>query len=758
MNPAAPAQPRRRAALPSRLFAWFLLAACLGLGPAAQAQVFELQGGSSTLYDAHGGTLQMFGENYTARASVGFFDHFRTGFSFLTQFRGNTVDLGDQNIPFSLPTDLFNHSYYFLGRGASVERKFGKDRLFVYGGVTSTGYFAPYLNVAATNSFAALAFYHHEFSPSLHFYSYNILSTRQTSIQSISWAPSKNLHLAASGGLGSNQPYGAVTAEYDRSWITVLAGYVQSGRAFQRIRVDNPLLAETDRENIRVELSPRRWLHLNYDRENYVSPDQKGLFPRASVNGYGGSVNAAGFVLHGELYDSRTEVGNSRAIAGGVRRNFFNWLDLSEDYFRSAEPRGATTHSLVTTVREKVSRRITLAQYVNAGNGQTSISYGGTFFSNRFSFGVDYQTVYLPLVAGGQSQFKQVLVANVRLLLPHSVEVNGMSDVSPTGKVRYTGYFSAYAYRGLGAAVPGAPAVGPGMYAYVVRGRVVDESAEPVRGAAVRVQGEIAFTNSEGEFLVRRKHAEDCSFDVALNEFMVAGRYEVVRAPKRVKATREEAATVQEVVVKRLRTMQKQAEASPETLPGGELGSPTEALDLPLGRRGLTLLQSYADRHLEAKLPYNQPGGRGNAGTPTISGRVSSGGQPGCGNAAPGAARLAIGGSQTGCATAADGWRVLDSSGPEAAPRPAPRSAPDAERDSECFGLAKQLGACERPHRKLRVPARGTSAGGSATHRVAEGGRPGSAAPAAQLPASANPNASVTAPAVRTAARAASSN
>ena len=714
MKPAGPARGRRRAARPAILPVWLLVAAaCLSIGAPAWGQVFELKGGSSTLYDAHGGSFQMYGENYTARASVGFFDHFRAGFSFLTQFHGYTMDLGDQSIPFSLPTDLFNHSYYFLGRGASVERKFGKDRLFIYGGMTSTGYFAPYLNVATPNRPAALLFYDHAFSPALHFYSYNILSNRQTSLQAISWAPSKNLHLAASGGVGSNQPYGAVTAEYDRTWIKVLAGYIQSGRAFQRIRVDNPILSETDRENIRVELSPRRWLHVSYDRENYVSPDQNGLFPRARVNGYGGFVSAAGFVMHGELFDSRTESGNSRAIAGGVRRNFFNWLDLSEDYFRSAQPLGSTTHSLVTTVREKVSRRITLSQYVNIGNGQTSISYGGNFFSNRFSFGVDYQTVYLPLASGAPSQFKQVLVANVRLLLPHSIEVNGMSDVSPTGKVRYTGYFSAFAYRGLGAAVPGAPAVGPGMHAYVVRGRVVDESGEPVRGAAVRVQGEIGFTNSEGEFLVRRKHAEECSFEVALNDFMVAGRYEVVRAPSKVKSTREETAAVDEVVLKRLRSLPKRAEGAPEAVPGAEPGSRTESLNLPLGQRSIILLQNYADRHMETKVPYNQPDGRGNAGTSQIARDVSGSAQPVCGSAAAGAARLAAGGGSASCATAGDGWRVLDSSGPEA--------APSGKRQSECFGLAKQLGACEGPRRKPRVQARGSAAGRGAAHRASAG-------------------------------------
>jgi hypothetical protein len=613
--------------------------------------------------------------------------------------------------------------------------------------VTSTGYTAPYLNVAGAQKGAALVFFDRELSPTLHFYSFNIVSNRQTSIQSIEWTPRKNLHLAASAGIGSNQKYGAASLEYDRSWIKLLAGYVESGRAFQRIRVDNPILSETDRENIRLELIPRHWLHLSYDRENYVSPDTKGLFPRARVNGYGAFVTAAGFIFHGDLFDSQTGAGNSRAMSGGVRRNFKNWLDLSEDYFRSVQEKGQLSQALVTTVREKITRRIWLSQYINRGNGQTSISYGGTFFSNRFSFGVDYQTVYLPLVAGAQSQFKQVLVANVRLLLPHTIELNGMTDVDPAGKVRYTGYFSSFLYHGLGASAPGAPAAGPGMHAYVVRGRIVDQNGEPVRGAAVRVQGEIAFTNSEGEFELRRRHAEECAFEVALNDFMVAGRYEVVQAPKKVKSVREEMATVEEIIVRRLPTIPKRSEANPESVPGAEPGSQIGSAAMPSNQQEPVSPASSTPLPVASKLHYNQSNGSEDAGSSKTSGIVAGGVHSGSGSEAPLAARPAVaapGNGAAGGAVAAGGWSVLDSSGPE--------SSRSAKRDSECFGLAKQLGACTGPVRKLRVQARGKLSGHSAAHRAAQGRRPAPTASADGLSSSAGHDPSVASPGIHSAA------
>ena len=743
MNPPGTSRSRGGAACFAALPVWLFVALCLCVSLPLHAQVYEIQGGSSTLFGAHGATLQVYGENYIARASVGYFDHLRTGVSFLTKFHGYTLDAGDQSIPFSLPTDLFNRSYYFLGRGVSAERKFNKNHLFVYAGMTSTGFFAPYLNTASPQKPATLLFFDHEFSPTLHFYSYNILSNRQTSIQSLSWQPKKDLHLAVSAGVGSNQSYGAVSLEYDRSWMKILAGYVQAGRAFQRIRVDNPILSETDHENIRVELSPWSWLHMSFDRQNYVSPAEKGLFPRATVNGLGGSVNADGFVFHGELYDSHTADGNSRAIAAGVRRNFMNWLDISQDFFRSTQSHGAATQAFVTSFREKVTRRISLSQYVNTGNGQTSVSYGGTFYSNRFSFGVEYQTVYLPLLAGGQGHFKQVMVANVRLVLPHNVEVNGMTDVTPEGKLRYTGYFSAYAYRGLGAVAPGAPAIGPGMHAYVVRGRVVDETGEPVRGAAVRVQDEISYTNSEGEFEVRRKHGDESPFAVALEEFMVAGRYEVVKAPGKVKAAKDEMAVMQEVVVKRLPTLPGKTVGSssavatqvpatlPAALPVAEVASAIALQDLPLTPRALTLFKNSADVPLTGDLTYNRPGKGGNGSTPKTvvadadalpAGGLFAGNGAVAGASANATAANALGAVATPAipsgadsvrpapgdrsaarATPGDGWRILDSAGPPVAALGRP------QHDRPCFGLAKQVGACSGPRGKVRVPARGKS-------------------------------------------------
>lgn len=720
--------PVRRTAAASRLTGLLLLC-LLAVAMPGRAQVMQFQGGSSSLYDAHGGSVLVYGENYTGRVSLGYADGLRTGFSLLLPFRGYTLNFGDQTVPFNMPTDQLNRSFYFLGRGASAGRKTGKSHLFVYAGMTSKALFVPYLSVAQAQNPVGLVFYDRELARGLRFYSYNILSKRQTSIQSLEWQPRKHLTLAVAGGVGSNQRYGSASINFDRQWIKLLASYVAAGPAFQRIRVDNPVQSETDRENVRLELVPRSWLRLSYDRQNYVSPATPGVFPRASVNGYSGLVTAGGFLLHGSLYDSTTAGGHSRAISGGVRRNFHNWLDVSEDYYRSKQAAHSTQHSLVTTLREKLSRRITLAEYITTGNGQTTATFGGTFFSNRFSFDAEYQTVYFPLAQGGNSQFKQIFLVNLRLLLPHSIELNGLSEVLPTGRVRYTGYFSAYSYRGLGGIGAGGPAQGPGMHTNLVRGRVLDDHGQPVRGAAVRVENEIAFTNTEGEFQVRRKHAGDIAFEVVLDQFMVPGRFEVVNAPKTVHAAREEVAPLAEVVIRRLPSL-------PETpvQAGGEkrttmTPAPGKAqFDLYTFHKNYNLVYSFILAPMAPSVPYTPPGagsGRSQKKNVGPGGRSATA----CGDSSGRATQLPPGKGAAGC----------PGSGKRAGHLESPGHGGSAQRKHgtgstrSCRGAGQHVPPCAGPGSKLRVPARGKRAWSGRDTRAAAGERK-PAAPIVQLP------------------------
>ena len=526
----------------------------------ADGQVFVLNGGSSSLLNAEGGSVEVRAENYTGRIDLGFLGRPSLGFSFARPFGSSLLDAGDQQIPFLLPTDLFDHSFYFLARGLSLLHTANDGRLFVFAGATSDGYFAPFFTVARSDTPAGAIFYEKKLSPSVRFFSRNIFSDRQTSIQAIEWAARKDIKMALSAGVGNNQRYGATSFSMDRRWLILDASYALAGSAFQRVLVATPQLAENDRENVRLELHPAANFRLVVSRNNYLAAETPQNLARAMVEGVSAGEAFWGFETYGSFFRSRTQLGNSSALAMGVRRAVTRHFEAGVDSLRSEYSGGPPLHSISVNLREILNSRLSVTEIVNQSQGRTSVDYGGTFLSNFLSVSVDYQTVFLPFVQNGPGQLKQVMVLGLHFQLPHGLQFNMDSNVTPLGQVRYTAYGSTYAYRGLGKTSPGTSFSGA-FFKNVVRGEVLDPEGLPIAGAALRIGPELAVTDSDGNFLVRLKKGGDLTLKVAFDEFTAPGNYALIQAPPTVKATPEDAAQEYTIVLRRL---QNAATADPE--------------------------------------------------------------------------------------------------------------------------------------------------------------------------------------------------
>ncbi len=572
-----------------------ILAVCLAalpLSSPAFGQAFKFQGGASSLFGGYGGSVEIRGLNYTNRIGFGFLNgHPRYGIYYATSWRDVLWGAGDQDIPFTLPTDIFDRSSYFLGRGVSAAWKNDRQSFFMYGGATSVGFSTPFLNLAEAKNKTALLFYERKLTPSLRFFSRNVLASRQTSLQSLEWAPSERLRMAFTGGIGNNQRYWAGSFSLDKKWIEVDAAYSRAGDAFRRIRVEAPSSTETDRENIRIALKPLHNLQFSVSRQNYLAPLQSGAASeRATVNSFSAWTSLRGLQLHGSFYDSSTESGRARGLTVGGRRNWFNRVETGVDLMRSVPSSGPAFLSIVSTVREHITPRISLSQVITTGNGQTYVSFGGTFASNRLSVGLEYQTIFLPFETSSGSPFKQVLAVNLRLRLWGGVEINGASDVTPLGKVRYTAYATGFAYRGAGFERSSVSSGGGAIYDYVIRGRVVENGGGPVRGAAVKIDDDLVFTDSQGFFLLRRKKSKESELSVALDQFVLPGNYAVITAPATVKAGRAESVQLYEIVLKRLRNLDAKAkeEAKPrigyDNGTNAQINTVLEGYPLPLTR------------------------------------------------------------------------------------------------------------------------------------------------------------------------------
>ena len=329
------------------------------------------------------------------------------------------------------------------------------------------------------------------------------------------------------------------------------ASYTLAGNKFQRVEVSAPQLTECDRENIRVEFAPIQQVRIVASRNNYLAPPEAGLAARAAVNGFGIWTGFSGTQLYGSLYQSSTSsFGKSEAYALGAHRDFTRRLGVGADYL-GTRASGRGSHTIVGTIRETFSSRLSVNQVITHGNGQTGIAFGGNFISNFATLSVDYQTVFLPFVQAGPNQLKQVVVVSLHFQLPHGVQFDAATNVTPPGQLRYTTYASTYAYHGLGPASPGTSFSGA-IFQNAVHGQVLDPRGEPIEGAALRIGAGLAVTDSGGNFSVRLKKAGDLNLKVAFEEFTAPGNYVVVQAPATVRATREESAQAYLIVLRRL--------------------------------------------------------------------------------------------------------------------------------------------------------------------------------------------------------------
>ena len=94
-----------------------LITTVLSTLPAGYGQVFRVQGGTSTLLDAQGGSVDFKAPNYSGNFGLGFYNgSFQIGAVARSQVHGYNLTAGDDSILFDLPTDWFDGTHYFLAR------------------------------------------------------------------------------------------------------------------------------------------------------------------------------------------------------------------------------------------------------------------------------------------------------------------------------------------------------------------------------------------------------------------------------------------------------------------------------------------------------------------------------------------------------------------------------------------------------------------------------------------------------------------
>ncbi|MCI0403517.1 MAG: SPOR domain-containing protein [Acidobacteria bacterium] len=524
---------------------------CLLTALSAQGQVFRLGAGSSSLFQAQGGSLEVRGRNYEGWVGVGETNgRLRVGMFSRFKYHDLTFTVGDDNLKFEMPTDIFGSSHYFPVRGVGVARSFGDTKITAFAGTTSTTFGSPFFRAADTDQPVGLVFVDSKLTDNLKLFSRNLVAQRNTSIHGLEWKTNAWLTTSVAAGLGSGERYFAASFDAERGWISMKGSYIEAGGRFRRIIVDTPVSTEVDGANLVVTVRPRADLTITAGHQNFLEPNLalNQNAARATVNNLQASGVLKGFRVGGGLYQSAVRGQGNLGTFLWAGRRVTDHVDLNVNYFRSRPELGSGTSTLSVVVRETLTPRIELLQLVNRSSGQTTMSFGGQFLSNRFTIGVDYQTLYIPF---SPTPFTQALALKIRFRPFGSVDLNAQTYLTPEGKLRYTAFGNTALYRYSGLRV-GESGQNFTLARNIVRGRVVDEKNEPLNGAALRIGKELAFTDGDGRFFLRVKKARVYAVTVALDEFILPGYFEVVKAPAEVQAVGEDSADEIMIVVRRV--------------------------------------------------------------------------------------------------------------------------------------------------------------------------------------------------------------
>ena len=519
--------------------AWLLLC----FVPRCPAQLITVGGGSSDFYDANGASIQVQTGKYQGYMGAGDLGgNFLLGTRATAKLAAGDLSLGDEPITLNLPTDVFNTDQFLLARGASFTTQRRGYDVMAFGGATALGGGTPFFQAATSETPAGMLFVDKAFSDQLHFYSREVFSEQQTAINGFSFQLHPGITLGAAGGVGSSQAYGAASLDMKLDWLDLKAAYIDAGDRFRRVTVQQPLNSEFTGANVLATIKPRPSLLFVVGHQNLLQPQYSASLPflRATVNQFQGGFQFRQLRWGGGLFQSFLQGKQTTGEALWADRPVTHWLEAGVNYFRSrSQLENQVTSMTSGTLRETLSPRLGLLQVISSSGGQTTVSFGGNYFSNHFTVGVDYQTVYVPFLP---RPFKQGIAVTLQLRPFGSVELNGQSFLGPDGKTRYSVSGSSLLY-GASRFFGVSGSSGFRLPKYIIRGRVVDSHGHPIPGAAVRVEGEVLLTNAAGQFFVRMKRAGTYSLQVSFPDFVNPLPYEVVSCPPTVTAMREELAS-----------------------------------------------------------------------------------------------------------------------------------------------------------------------------------------------------------------------
>jgi hypothetical protein len=250
--------------------------------------------------------------------------------------------------------------------------------------------------------------------------------------------------------------------------------------------------------------------------------------------------------LSAGLYDSRSQGTTNLSSYFALGRELTRWLDAEVFLLQSRPENQPSVTTPLANLRWRLSPRVGLSQQISIHDHRPTVLFGASLITSIGEFGVDYQIVHQPFKP--LNPFRSTLNLTARLQLG-SYSTSLGTYVRPDGAVDYSASGSTFLYMGsFGGAQP--QQIGRRMSQYVIRGKVRDTAGDPVEGAALDFGGELVFTNSSGEFLLRVRRPSRYALTVLPAEFLLPGAWEVLSAPDEVTASAEARAVPLEIILR----------------------------------------------------------------------------------------------------------------------------------------------------------------------------------------------------------------
>jgi hypothetical protein len=537
------------------------------------AQVFQFTGGTSSDL-GQGGGLSVRGKGYEAWAGAGVADgHIIFGGYAKAVFHGYTGRLGDDDIPLTLPIDIFGTQETLHTLGLTLEKRIRQTTVLGFAGQMGTAYNTSMFSAGTSSGpVTGILFTDTRLTPDLHLFSKNILCASPTSISGVVWKPhgSPSSRLAAflpfrglivdenygyslsfASGVGSGHAYTSEAFSLTQPSLELKLAQVNAADGFQRSLAGTPLQAELNGANITGTVHLSNTSSLGFGHQNFLVPQtgsQGTLHTQVdNLTGNWRLWDSGGPSFGAGFFRSTMPTSTTRGASLWAEQTL-GPIGLRFNYLVSGSTSNPTVQSYSVTTQEKLSPRLSVLQVTSYSAGRTSVSFGGNLLTNLFTVGVNYQTLYVPVRPN--NPFTQALTVSVKINLAGNIRLNTATSFNSQGKMIYTiaGSDSYYRLSGLEAA----PQMqGFRLQQYVIQGLVTTPDGLPIYGAAIHIGKDVLYSDREGQFTARESKPGPYKIEIALDEFLANGTFTVVSAPESVLATKDESAPAIHIVLAR---------------------------------------------------------------------------------------------------------------------------------------------------------------------------------------------------------------